>query len=69
MSADVGVGTARRLPEDLVRDLCTRLSLIHCVDPFAGKSMTEGVYYSGCTGAAATDISMATRNCASFAQC
>ncbi len=32
-------------PEDLVRDLCTRLSLIHCVDPFAGKSMTEGVYY------------------------
>lgn len=24
-------------PEDLVRDLCTRLDLIHCVDPFASK--------------------------------
>ncbi len=32
-------------PEDLVRDLCTRLGLIHCVDPFAGKPATGGVRY------------------------
>ena len=32
-------------PEDLVRDLCTRLGLIHCVDPLAGKPVTDGVRY------------------------
>ncbi len=32
-------------PEDLVRDLCTRLGLIHCVDPFAGNPVTDGVRY------------------------
>jgi uncharacterized protein YecE (DUF72 family) len=28
-----------------MRDLCTRLTLIHCVDPFAGKPVTAGVRY------------------------
>jgi uncharacterized protein YecE (DUF72 family) len=32
-------------PEDLIRDLCKRLGLIHCVDPFAGKAVTSGVGY------------------------
>ena len=32
-------------PQDLVRDLCTRLGLIHCVDPFAGQPVTRGVRY------------------------
>jgi uncharacterized protein YecE (DUF72 family) len=32
-------------PQDLVRDLCARLGLIHCVDPFAGEPVTEGTRY------------------------
>jgi uncharacterized protein YecE (DUF72 family) len=32
-------------PKDLVRDLCERLGLIHCVDPFAGEPATRGVRY------------------------
>jgi len=32
-------------PQDLVRDLCARLGLIHCVDPFAGDPVTGGVRY------------------------
>lgn len=32
-------------PEEVVRDLCTRLNLVHCVDPFAGKPLTRGVRY------------------------
>jgi uncharacterized protein YecE (DUF72 family) len=30
---------------DLVRDLCVRLGLIHCVDPFVSEPVTEGVRY------------------------
>jgi uncharacterized protein YecE (DUF72 family) len=32
-------------PPDLVRDLCARLSLIHCVDPFVADPVTTGVRY------------------------
>lgn len=32
-------------PGDLVRDLCTRLNLIHCVDPFAADPATSGARY------------------------
>lgn len=32
-------------PPGLVRDLCARLGLIHCVDPFIGQEVTEGVRY------------------------
>lgn len=32
-------------PKDVVRDLCSRLGLIHCVDPFADEAMTGGVRY------------------------
>lgn len=32
-------------PADLVRDLCARLHLIHCVDPFAADPVTGGVRY------------------------
>jgi uncharacterized protein YecE (DUF72 family) len=32
-------------PKDVVRDLCTRLGLIHCVDPFACEPATVGVRY------------------------
>jgi uncharacterized protein YecE (DUF72 family) len=32
-------------PKELVRDLCARLGLIHCVDPFASEPVTEGVRY------------------------
>jgi uncharacterized protein YecE (DUF72 family) len=32
-------------PKDLVRDLCSRLGLIHCVDPFADEPVTAGVRY------------------------
>ncbi len=54
-------------PEDLVRNLCTRLNLIHCVDPFAGKLVTAGVRYFRLTGGKATGISTTTRNCRSCA--
>jgi uncharacterized protein YecE (DUF72 family) len=49
-----GVGTCPHLlaweprgdwPKDLVRDLCTRLNLTHCVDPFVGTPVTGGVRY------------------------
>jgi uncharacterized protein YecE (DUF72 family) len=48
------VGTPRHLlaweprgdwPNELVRDLCASLGLIHCVDPFAGEPATKGVRY------------------------
>lgn len=32
-------------PEDVIRDLCTRLGLIHCVDPFASEPVTGAVRY------------------------
>lgn len=32
-------------PEDVVRDLCERLGLIHCVDPLANRPVTSGVSY------------------------
>ena len=32
-------------PAHLVRDLCARLGLIHCVDPFAIEPVTEGIRY------------------------
>ncbi len=32
-------------PADVVRDLCNRLGLIHCVDPFVSDTLTGGVRY------------------------
>ncbi len=32
-------------PDDLIRDLCARVSLIHCVDPFVQEPVTRGVRY------------------------
>jgi uncharacterized protein YecE (DUF72 family) len=32
-------------PAELVRDLCARLDLIHCVDPFVCEPVTAGVRY------------------------
>lgn len=32
-------------PADLVRDLCERLHLVHCVDPFAGESAAGDIAY------------------------
>jgi len=32
-------------PRDVLRDLCTRWGLIHCVDPFVSESVTAGVRY------------------------
>jgi uncharacterized protein YecE (DUF72 family) len=32
-------------PNELVRNLCARLGLIHCVDPFTARPVTSGVRY------------------------
>ncbi len=32
-------------PQHLIRELCTELNLIHCVDPFAGEPVAEGIRY------------------------
>ncbi len=32
-------------PEELVRELCDELHLVHCVDPFVGKPASQGIRY------------------------
>lgn len=32
-------------PPDVIRNLCDRFALIHCVDPFSGKPVTRGTRY------------------------
>lgn len=32
-------------PDDLVRSLCEDLDLVHCVDPFRARPVTEGLWY------------------------